>query len=100
MIASGFSAAHSIIEASMTLSKEEVAGLARRPRCPRCDLNKTIGNALCRRCRSKLPPNMRAELERIAAKDGWVVARAVRAAARYFDVHFQSVRNFGGGRKR
>jgi hypothetical protein len=43
---------------------------------------------------------MRASLEQIPAKDVWTVMTAVRAAARYFDVHFQSVRNFGGGRKR
>ena len=84
----------------MTLSKDEVAGLARKPRCPRCDLNKTIGNALCRRCRMKLPQNMRGALEQVPSKDAWTVARAMRAAANYFDVHFQSIRNFGGGRKR
>ena len=65
----------------MTLSKEQVERLARKSHCPRCDLNKTIGAALCRRCRMKLPEQM-------------------RAAANYFDVHFQSVRNFGGGRRR
>jgi len=43
---------------------------------------------------------MRLALERIPSKDAWTVSRAVRAAARYFDVHFQSVRNFGGGRPR
>ena len=85
---------------SMTLTKEQVSGLAKTPRCPRCDLNKTIGNALCRSCRAKLPENMRLALERIPSKDAWIVSRAVRAAARYFDVHFQSVRNFGGGRPR
>jgi tRNA(Ile2) C34 agmatinyltransferase TiaS len=85
---------------TMTLTKEQVSGLAKTPRCPRCDLNKTIGNALCRSCRAKLPENMRLALERIPSKDAWTVSRAVRAAARYFDVHFQSVRNFGGGRPR
>src|SRR5712675_1300229 len=85
---------------TMTLTKDQVSGLARTPRCPRCDLNKTIGNALCRSCRAKLPENMRLALERIPSKDAWIVSRAVRAAARYFDVHFQSVRNFGGGRPR
>jgi tRNA(Ile2) C34 agmatinyltransferase TiaS len=84
----------------MTLTKDQVSGLAKTPRCPRCDLNKTIGNALCRSCRAKLPENMRQALERIPSKDAWTVSRAVRAAARYFDVHFQSVRNFGGGRPR
>jgi len=43
---------------------------------------------------------MRAGLEAIPAKDGWTVARALRAAANYFDVHFKSVRAFGGGKKR
>jgi predicted amidophosphoribosyltransferase len=81
-------------------TKEELAGLAQRPRCPRCDLNKTVGNALCRRCRSKLPANMRQALEAIPNRDAFVVSRALRAAANYFDVHFQSIRNFGGGRKR
>ena len=83
-----------------TLTREQIAGLAKTPRCPRCDLDKTVGNALCRRCRAKLPQNMRAALERIPTKDEWTVARAMRAAANYFDVHFQSIRNFGGGRKR
>ncbi len=84
----------------MTLSKEEVAGLAKPPRCPRCDFDKTIGNALCRRCRMKLPPQMRSALEQVPSKDAWTVARALRAAANYFVVHFQSIRTFGGGRKR
>jgi hypothetical protein len=84
----------------MTLTKDQIKGLARKPHCPRCDLDKTFGNALCRRCRAKLPMNMRSGLERIPTKDAWSVARAMRAAANYFDVHFQSIRNFGGGRKR
>ena len=84
----------------MTLTKDQISGLAKKPLCPRCNFDKTMGNALCRRCRAKLPPNMRAELERIRSKDAWTVARAMRAAANYFDVHFQSVRKFGGGRKR
>ena len=84
----------------MTYTKDDVAGLASRPRCPRCDLNKTVGNALCRRCRAKLPANMRAALEKIPNRDAFTVSRALRAAANYFDVHFQSIRNFGGGRKR
>ena len=83
----------------MTLTKDQITGLARKAHCPRCDLDKTIGNALCRSCRAKLPANMRAALERIPSKDAWTVARALRAAANYFDVHFQSIRNFGGGRK-
>jgi hypothetical protein len=86
-------------EADMTLTREQIVGLAKTPRCPRCDLDKTMGNALCRSCRSKLPPNMRMGLERIPSKDEWTVARAMRAAARYFDVHFQSIRKFGGGRR-
>jgi hypothetical protein len=84
----------------MRLTKDQVQGLARRQRCPRCDLNKTIGNALCRTCRSKLPAHMRPGLEGIPAKDEWTVARALRAAANYFNVHFQSIRKFGGGKKR
>jgi hypothetical protein len=84
----------------MSLTREQVNGLAKRRRCPRCDFNKTIGNALCASCRGKLPAQMRGGLERIPTKDTWVVARAIRAAARYFDVHFQSVRNFGGGKRR
>lgn len=84
----------------MHLTKEEVAGLANKPRCPRCDFNKTMGNALCRRCRAQLPTNMRLAVEKISEKDGSAVGRALRAAANYFDVHFQSIRNFGGGKKR
>lgn len=84
----------------MHMTREQVAGLAKKQRCPRCDLNKTIGNALCRRCRAKLPAHMRGALEGVATKDEWTVGRAMRAAANYFNVHFQSVRNFGGGRRR
>ena len=84
----------------MHLTKEQVAGLAKKRSCPRCDLDKTVGNALCRRCRSKLPPHMRLAIEDIPAKDGTTVGNALRAAANYFNVHFQSVRNFGGGKKR
>lgn len=43
---------------------------------------------------------MRLALERLPGKKGSVVGRALRAAADYFNVHFQSVRNFGGGKKR
>ena len=81
------------------MTKEQLASLAKRTRCPRCDLNKTVGAALCRSCRSKLPANMRGELEGLQGKDAFVVSRALRAAANYFNVHFQSIRNFGGGRK-
>ena len=82
------------------MTKEQVAGLARKRACPRCSGDKTIGNALCSKCRRQLPVNMREQLEHIAAKNSWSVMSALRAAANYFDVHFQSVRNFGGGRKR
>jgi len=84
----------------MTFTKEQVQGLAKKSSCPRCDLNKTIGAALCRSCRMKLPEQMRRALEHVPQQDAWAVSRALRAAANYFDVHFQSVRNFGGGRKR
>ncbi len=84
----------------MSMTKDQVRGLARRQRCPRCDLNKTFGNALCRSCRSKLPEHMRDGLVKIPTKDEWTVSRALRAAANYFNVHFQSVRKFGGGKKR
>jgi hypothetical protein len=82
------------------MTKDQLRNLAKRPRCPRCDFDKTIGNALCRRCRTKLPAQMRAGLEAIPSKDMWTVQRAIRAAANYFEVHFASVRKFGGGRKR
>ena len=84
----------------MVYTNEDVSRLARKMSCPRCNLNKTVGNALCRSCRAKLPPHMRSALEAIPNKDVWTVGRALRAAANYFNVHFQSVRNFGGGRKR
>ena len=81
------------------ITKDELSGLANRPRCPRCDHDKTIGNALCRSCRAKLPPHMRLALEKIPTKDAWTVGSALRAAANYFNVHFASVRKFGGGKK-
>jgi predicted amidophosphoribosyltransferase len=84
----------------MHLTKEQVAELSKKRQCPRCDFDKTFGNALCRRCRSKLPPHMRLNVENIPAKDGGVVGNALRAAANYFNVHFASIRNFGGGKKR
>lgn len=84
----------------MQLSKDQVAALAKKRSCPRCDLEKTVGNALCRRCRAKLPPHMRLGIENIPSKDGGLVGNALRAAANYFNVHFASVRKFGGGRKR
>ena len=82
------------------LTKDQVEGLAKKKSCPRCDLDKTVGNALCRRCRAKLPPHMRLAIENIPAKETGAVANALRAAANDFNVHFQSVRNFGGGTKR
>ncbi len=82
------------------MTRDDISGLAKRAHCPRCDLNKTIGTALCRSCRSKLPTHMRLALEGIPTKEPWMVSRAMRAAANYFNVHFQSVRNFGGGKKR
>jgi transcription elongation factor Elf1 len=82
------------------MSKQQVQGLAKRRNCPRCNLEKTLGNALCRLCRLKLPPHMRKPLEEIVSKDSWVVARAIRVAASYFDVHYRSIRYFGGGRIR
>jgi len=84
----------------MQLTKEQVAELSKKRQCPRCDLDKTLGNALCRRCRSKLPPHMRLGIENIPTKDGGMVGSALRAAANYFEVHFASIRKFGGGRKR
>ena len=84
----------------MHLTDEQVAGLARTARCPRCDHTKTIGTGLCRSCRTQLPEHMRRAVEGIHGKKGSVVGRALRAAAQYLNVHFQSVRNFGGGKKR
>jgi hypothetical protein len=84
----------------MAMTKEQVAKLARTPRCPRCDLNKTMGAALCRSCRTKLPMHMRRPLEKIPERDANIVSQALRAAANYLTVHFQSVRKFGGGKKR
>jgi hypothetical protein len=43
---------------------------------------------------------MRHGLEGIRSKDPNFVMSSLRAAANYFHVHFQSIRNFGGGRKR
>ena len=81
------------------MTRDDISGLAKRRSCPRCDLDKTIGHALCRSCRSKLPPHMRLALERIPAKEPFDVSRAMKAAANYFNVHFQSIRKFGGGKK-
>ena len=84
----------------MFMSRQQIDKLARRRSCPRCNLEKTEGNALCRRCRFKLPPNMRLPLEKIATREEWLVAGALRAAANFFDVHYKSIRWFGGGRPR
>lgn len=82
------------------LSRQQVEKLAKRRNCPRCSMEKTEGTALCRRCRFKLPVHMRLPLEGIAKKEESVVDRALRAAANYFDVHYRSIRHFGGGRIR
>ncbi len=82
------------------LSRQQIDRLAKRRSCPRCNLEKTEGTALCRRCRFKLPAHMRLPLEGIAKREESVVARALQAAANYFDVHCRSIRHFGGGRIR
>lgn len=82
------------------LSKQQIERLAKRRSCPRCNFQKTEGTALCRRCRFKLPTHMRLPLEGIVKREESVVASALRAAANYLDIHFRSVRHFGGGRVR
>ena len=82
------------------MSKQQIEKLAKRRSCPRCSLEKTEGNALCRRCRFKLPTHMRQPLEGIAKREEWVVSGALRAAANYFDVHYKSILHFRGGRVR
>lgn len=82
------------------LSAQQIARLAKRKSCPRCNLEKTEGTALCRRCRFKLPTHMRLPLQEIAKREEWVVASALRAAANYFDIHYKSIRLFRGGRMR
>lgn len=77
----------------------DIDRLAKRQTCPRCDFDKTWGNAICHRCRSKLPLHMRTGLERIDSKDPNFVLSALKAAASYFRQHFESIRNFGGGRR-
>jgi len=84
----------------MKQTNREINRLARRQHCPRCDLDKTWGSAICHSCRQKLPANMRAHLERIEEDEPSTVFRAIRAAANYFDVHFRSIREFGGGRRK
>ena len=82
------------------MSRQQIESLAKRRTCPRCNLEKTEGNGLCRRCRFKLPAHMRLPLEGIIRQPEWMVASALRAAASYFDVHFRSIRHFRGGRIR
>lgn len=82
------------------VQRRDLERLAKRRSCPRCNLEKTEGTALCRRCRYKLPTNMRRPLEGIVQREEWVVYGALRAAATYFDVHYRSIRDFGGGRSR
>jgi len=82
------------------LSRQQIDKLAKRRGCPRCNMQKTEGTALCRRCRYKLPAHMRLPLEGITRKEETVVERALRAAANYFEVHYKSIRHFGGGRIR
>lgn len=82
------------------MNREELIRLGRQPKCPRCDFDKTGGAAICHRCRALLPEHMRRSLEEIERFEEGTVYRAIRAAANYLDVHFQSIRRFGGGRKR
>ncbi|MGH9458197.1 MAG: hypothetical protein ACRD2J_11230 [Thermoanaerobaculia bacterium] len=82
------------------MTQDDLDRLSRQPKCPRCDFEKTGGAALCHRCRGQLPAHMRKGLESVGRYDRSTVFRALRAAANYFDVHFQSIRRFGGGRKR
>jgi hypothetical protein len=84
----------------MGLLGKDIERLAKRRNCPRCSLEKTEGTALCRRCRFKLPAHMRRDLEGIAKRNESVVYGAIRAAAEYFDTHYRSIRDFGGGRRR
>lgn len=78
------------------LSKQQIDRLARRRSCPRCNLTKTQGNALCRKCRFKLPAHMRLPLEGINAREERLVASALRAAASFFDMHYRSILEFRG----
>ena len=82
------------------MTRQNIERLATRRNCPRCTQDKTLGMALCRRCRYKLPPHMRRPLEDIGTRDEGIVYGALRAAANYFDLHYRSVRDFGGGRPR
>lgn len=82
------------------MTRQQIERLAKRKSCPRCSMEKTEGTALCRRCRYKLPANMRIPLEGIVRRRESVVTGAIRAAANYFDVHYRSIRDFRGGRNR
>lgn len=82
------------------MSRQQIEKLAKRRSCPRCSLEKTEGTALCRRCRYKLPSHMRLPLEGIDRRQEWAVYIALRAAANFFDIHYRSIRDFGGGRIR
>jgi hypothetical protein len=76
------------------MTKQQIERLAKRKSCPRCSLEKTSGNALCRRCRYMLPQHMRRPLEGIVKRKESVVAGALRAAVNYLDVHYRSIRDF------
>ena len=82
----------------MHLTKEQLTDLSKKRSCPRCDLDKTVGNALCRRCRANCRRTCAWPWKhpRQRRRSG---GNALRAAANYFTVHFASVRKFGGGRK-
>jgi predicted amidophosphoribosyltransferase len=82
------------------MTRTNIDRLAIRRNCPRCTKDKTLGMALCRHCRYKLPPHMRRPLEHIATKNEGVVYIALRAAANYLDIHYRSIRAFGGGKQR
>lgn len=78
----------------------DIAKLGEVKKCPRCDFDKTYKAALCSRCRRQLPPNMRVGLEAVDKYDPLFVQRAIRGAANYFHLHYQSIRNFIGPRKK
>jgi hypothetical protein len=78
---------------------EDIARLAETPQCPRCNLDKTWGVAMCSACRGQLPKHMRSELEAIQLRDPDLVGRAMRQAASFFRQQMQSIRSLGGGRK-
>ena len=83
-----------------TNESNDVSRLAKRQHCPLCEGGKTTEAAICRKCRMKLPPHMRTNLTAIREREPDTVTTAIRQAVRYIDVHFQSIRNFGGGRRR